>query len=75
MCRFLISVLGPNLVQKLHTLCMLPRFPLVYTCFNPVEVDGCLFMAGGHCGYLYSPTPLALIHYVSPLLEGSEGID
>lgn len=71
MCRLLISVLGPNLVQKLHTLCMLPQFPLVHMCFNSVEVEGCLFVAGGHCGYLYSPTPLALIHALPPLLEGS----
>lgn len=71
MCRLLILVLGPNLVQKLYNLCMLPQFPLVYMCFNPVEVEGCLFMAEGHCVYLYSPTLLDLIYYCSPILEGS----
>ena len=46
MCRILISVLGPNLVQKFHTLCIQLQFLLVHMCFNSVEVEGCLFKAG-----------------------------
>lgn len=70
-CRLLISVLGSNLVQKLHTMCILPQFLLVHMCFNPVEVEGCLFMAGTTLWVFLLSNPLALVHYLSPLVQYS----